>query len=128
MSYYSPTYFEFGKDAENKTGELVKRFGGSKVLLHYGGGSVVRSGLLDRVDAEGNLEVLSDVAVNQIKTTLCRGEGILKSGNSYSCRAYSGQYSPLRSSRVPIAAEHRRSQRSFPACPGSWRSLHTHLP
>ncbi|MBQ4293245.1 MAG: NADH-dependent alcohol dehydrogenase, partial [Lachnospiraceae bacterium] len=68
FSFYSPTYFEFGKDAENKTGELVKRFGGSKVLLHYGGGSVVRSGLLDRVDAEGNLEVLSDVAVNQIKT------------------------------------------------------------
>ncbi len=39
----------FGKEAENKTGSLVKRFGGSKVLIHYGGGSVVRSGLLDRV-------------------------------------------------------------------------------
>ena len=51
FSFYSPTYFEFGKDAENKTGELVKRFGGSKVLLHYGGGSAVRSGLIDRVKA-----------------------------------------------------------------------------
>ncbi|MBR1861378.1 MAG: iron-containing alcohol dehydrogenase [Lachnospiraceae bacterium] len=49
FSFYSPTFFEFGKDAENKAGELVKRFGGSKVLIHYGGGSVVRSGLLDRV-------------------------------------------------------------------------------
>lgn len=38
FSFYSPTYFEFGKDAENKTGELVKRFGGSKVILHYGNG------------------------------------------------------------------------------------------
>ncbi len=49
FSFYSPTFFEFGKDAENRTGELVSRFGGSRVLLHYGGGSVVRSGLLDRV-------------------------------------------------------------------------------
>ena len=55
--FYSPTYFAFGKDKENETGALVKRFGGSKVLIHYGGGSVVRSGLLDRVrdslDKEG---------------------------------------------------------------------------
>lgn len=49
FTFYSPTFFEFGKDTENKAGELVKRFGGSKVLIHYGGGSVVRSGLLDRV-------------------------------------------------------------------------------
>ncbi|MCQ2374702.1 MAG: iron-containing alcohol dehydrogenase [Salinivirgaceae bacterium] len=51
FSFYSPTFFEFGKDAENNAGSLVKRFGGSKVLIHYGGGSVVRSGLLDRVKA-----------------------------------------------------------------------------
>ncbi|WP_028263829.1 iron-containing alcohol dehydrogenase [Atopobium fossor] len=49
FSYYSPTYFDFGNDAESHTGQLVKRFGGNKVLIHYGGGSVVRSGLLDRV-------------------------------------------------------------------------------
>ena len=47
--FYSPTYFDFGKDTEAHTGELVRRFGGSRVLIHYGGGSVVRSGLLDRV-------------------------------------------------------------------------------
>lgn len=47
--FYSPTYFSFGKDTENETGALVKRFGGKKVLIHYGGGSVIRSGLLDRV-------------------------------------------------------------------------------
>ena len=37
FTFYSPTFFEFGKDTENKAGELVKRFGGSKVLIHYGG-------------------------------------------------------------------------------------------
>ena len=47
--YYSPTCFVFGKDTERDTGKYVKRFGGSKVLIHYGAGSVVRSGLLDRV-------------------------------------------------------------------------------
>ena len=51
FNFYSPTFFAFGKDKENEAGELVKRFGGSKVLLHYGGGSVKKSGLLDRVIA-----------------------------------------------------------------------------
>jgi len=49
FTFYSPTYFVFGKDEEVNAGKYVKRFGGSKVLIHYGGGSVVRSGLLDRV-------------------------------------------------------------------------------
>ncbi len=67
FSFYSPTYFEFGKDAENKTGELVKRFGGSKVLLHYGGGSVVRSGLLDRVKVSLKKEGISFVELGGVK-------------------------------------------------------------
>ncbi len=49
FNFFAPTFFAFGKGHENDCGELVKRFGGSKVLIHYGGGSVVRSGLLDRV-------------------------------------------------------------------------------
>ena len=49
FTFYAPTYFAFGKGEEAKAGELVKRFGGSKVLIHFGGGSVVKSGLLDRV-------------------------------------------------------------------------------
>ncbi len=49
FDFYSPTFFAFGKNREGDCGKLVKRFGGSKVLIHYGGGSVVRSGLLDRV-------------------------------------------------------------------------------
>ena len=49
FTFFSPTKFVFGKGMENEAGRLVKEFGGSKVLIHYGGGSVVRSGLLDRV-------------------------------------------------------------------------------
>ncbi|MBR2355179.1 MAG: iron-containing alcohol dehydrogenase [Kiritimatiellae bacterium] len=51
FNYWSPTYIAFGKGKESRTGELVRRFGGRKALLHYGGGSAVRSGLLDRVKA-----------------------------------------------------------------------------
>ncbi len=49
--FTSPTYFVFGKCTENKAGEMVKKFGGSRVLIHYGGGSAVKSGLIDRVKA-----------------------------------------------------------------------------
>ncbi|MCQ2608197.1 MAG: iron-containing alcohol dehydrogenase [Bacteroidales bacterium] len=49
FSFYSPTKFVFGQETEKNCGALVREFGGSKVLIHYGGGSVVRSGLLDRV-------------------------------------------------------------------------------
>ena len=47
--FWSPTYFAFGRDSENEVGSLAVRFGASRVLIHYGGGSVLRSGLLDRV-------------------------------------------------------------------------------
>ena len=61
FNFYSPTYFEFGRNTEEKAGKLIKRFGGKKTLVHYGSGSVVRSGLLGRVlaslDAEGILHV-----------------------------------------------------------------------
>ena len=49
FTFYCPTYFAFGKDEENNVGKLVRRFGGHKVLIHYGGGSVIKSGLLARV-------------------------------------------------------------------------------
>lgn len=51
FNFYSPTYFAFGKDKESEAGALVKRFGGSRVLLHFGGQSAKKSGLLDRVKA-----------------------------------------------------------------------------
>lgn len=49
FEYYTPTKVVFGKDTEKEVGQLVKAYGGTKVLVHFGGGSVKRSGLLDRV-------------------------------------------------------------------------------
>ena len=51
FQYYTPTRVVFGKGTENQVGTLVKAQGCKKVLIHYGGGSVKRSGLLDRVKA-----------------------------------------------------------------------------
>ena len=49
FEFCSPTKFVFGRDAQKQVGALVKEFGGSRVLVVYGGGSVVRSGLLAQV-------------------------------------------------------------------------------
>ena len=47
--YTTPTKVYFGKGTEAKAGQLLREAGASCVLIHYGGGSCVRSGLLDRV-------------------------------------------------------------------------------
>lgn len=49
FTYYTPTKVVFGADTADRAGELVKEFGGTRVLLHYGGQSAVKSGLIDRV-------------------------------------------------------------------------------
>ena len=67
FTFYSPTYFVFGKEEENNVGGYVKRFHGTKVLIHYGGGSIVRSGLLDRVKASLEKEGLSYVELGGVK-------------------------------------------------------------
>ncbi|MDY3986132.1 iron-containing alcohol dehydrogenase [Dysosmobacter sp.] len=51
FTFYSPTLFAFGDGEEQNTGALVRRFGGTKVLLVYGGGSVKRNGAYDAVTA-----------------------------------------------------------------------------
>ena len=51
FSYYSPTEFVFGRGAEEKAGEMIRKRGGTKVLVHFGGGSAIKSGLMDRVTA-----------------------------------------------------------------------------
>ena len=45
-----PTRFVFGRGAEDQVGAQVSAFGGTKALIHYGGGSAVRSGLIGRVE------------------------------------------------------------------------------
>lgn len=51
FNYYTPTKVVFGKDTVDQAGELVKSFGGTRVLIHYGGKSALESGLIDRVKA-----------------------------------------------------------------------------
>ena len=87
FTFYSPTYFVFGKNTENQAGHYVKRFGGSKVLIHFGGGSVVRSGLLDRVKASLEKENIKYVELGGVQPNprsglvykgidLCKQEGV----------------------------------------------------
>ncbi len=51
FEYYTPTRVIFGKDSEKRVGELVREYGAKKVLIHYGGKSALRSGLIERVKA-----------------------------------------------------------------------------
>ena len=67
FTFYSPTYFAFGKDTEAQAGQLVRRFGGSRVLIHYGGGSAVRSGLIDRVKASLEKEGIPSVMLGGVQ-------------------------------------------------------------
>ena len=51
FEFCSPTKFVFGRDAETKVGTLVRAHGGTRVLLHFGGGSIRRTGIYDKVAA-----------------------------------------------------------------------------
>ena len=52
--FCSPTEFIFGRNTVDNVGALVKKYNGTKVLIHYGGNSAIRSGLLAQV--ENNLK------------------------------------------------------------------------
>ena len=54
FNFCSPTEFVFGRNTVDKVGQLVKKHGGTKILVHYGGQSVIKSGLL--ADVENNLK------------------------------------------------------------------------
>ena len=49
FNYYAPTRVVFGRNSEDRLSELIKANGGERVLIHYGGGSAQRSGLLDKI-------------------------------------------------------------------------------
>lgn len=87
FTFYSPTYFVFGKDEENNAGKYVKRFGGTKALIHFGGGSAVRSGLIGRVKSSLEAEGIDWVELGGVQPNprsslvykgieLCRTEGV----------------------------------------------------
>ena len=64
--YYTPTHVYFGEGAAELAGKVLKEQGATKVLIHYGGGSVVRSGLLDKVKASIEAEGLSHVELGGV--------------------------------------------------------------
>ncbi len=87
FNFYSPTEFVFGKDRAVEAGHFVKKYGGSKVLIHYGGGSAVKSGLIGKVkksldEAGVKYCELGGVQPNPRDTLvykgidLCRAEGV----------------------------------------------------
>ena len=67
FSFFSPTQFVFGRGTENEAGAYVKKYGGSKVLLHFGSGSAVKSGLLDRVKKSLESEGISYVELGGVQ-------------------------------------------------------------
>ncbi len=86
FTFYSPTDFVFGKGTENECGRYVRKYGGKKVLIHYGSGSVVRSGLLERVksslDDEGIAYVeLGGVQPNPRDTKIYEGIELCRKEN-----------------------------------------------
>jgi len=62
FNFHTPTEFYFGKSAESKTGKMLKKYNATKVLLHYGTGSVIKSGLLERVEKS-----MHDFGISYIK-------------------------------------------------------------
>ena len=67
FTFYSPTRFVFGKDAENQAGSLIRQCGGTRVLIHFGSESARRSGLLDHVEASLSEAGLSFVSLGGVR-------------------------------------------------------------
>lgn len=87
FSYFTPTEVHFGRSSVSQVGALVRKYGGKKALIHYGGKSALRSGLLGRVkkslDAVGiDYVELGGVVPNPHISkvyegiTLCKKEGV----------------------------------------------------
>ncbi len=66
FNYYTPTKVVFGRGTENQVGALVKAQGCKKVLIHYGGSSAKRSGLLDRMKASLDAEQIAWVELGGV--------------------------------------------------------------
>ena len=87
FNYYAPTEVVFGKESEEQVAQLVKKYGGTKVLVHYGGKSAERSGLLDKICgllSAGGVEFIKlggvvpnpRLSLAQKGIDICRKEGI----------------------------------------------------
>lgn len=65
--FCNPTKIVFGRDMELEVGKLIKEYGGTNVLIHYGGGSAIKSGLIDRVKDSLNLNFIKHVELGGVK-------------------------------------------------------------
>lgn len=85
--FYAPTYFVFGKGSQEKIGSLIRKFGGTKVLLHFGSGSVKHNGVYDAAVKSLNENGLSYVELGGVQPNprsglvykgieLCRRENV----------------------------------------------------
>ena len=66
FQYYTPTKVVFGSDTHHQVGKLVKKQNCRKVLLHFGGGSARRSGLLDAIEASLKAEGIEYVTLGGV--------------------------------------------------------------
>ncbi len=62
FNFYSPTQVVFGRQSEEQVAQLIKKYGGTKVLVHYGGGSARRSGLLEKM-----FSLLKDAGIGYVE-------------------------------------------------------------
>ena len=87
FKFYAPTEVVFGENSEEQVARLIKKYGGTKVLVHYGGKSAERSGLLDKVCKQLQDEGIQFVKLGGVVPNprlslakqgieLCRKEGI----------------------------------------------------
>lgn len=85
--YETPTKVYFGKDEERKIGKILAEYTPQKVLLHYGGQSARKSGLLDRVKKALEVEKIQYVELGGVVANpelalvregikLCLSEGV----------------------------------------------------
>lgn len=87
FEFVSPTQFVFGRGAELKVGRKLAERGAKHVLLHFGGGSAVKSGLIDRIVASLDAEGIAHTSLGGVRpnpeitlvregVSLCKTEGI----------------------------------------------------
>ena len=62
FNFYAPTRVVFGRESEEQLLQLIQQYGGGKVLVHFGGGSARRSGLLDKVE-----KMLSEAGIDYVE-------------------------------------------------------------
>ena len=87
FDFYTPTRMIFGRDTHSQVGKIIKEYGFKKVLVHFGGASAKKSGLLDQVTealkAEGieyvmlgGVQANPTLAMAKEGIALCQREGV----------------------------------------------------